>query len=447
MEVRRLDPSAGGLANILKNIEGRVAQQETRASGDVVIRQTLTTTDPVTGVSTVFGQLPDGSVGIQPFVGDTTPPPVPTTPIVNAKPGSVLISWDGQFVASAAQPRDFEHLNVIGHKVVGGLPTSTVTIGALRLPTESIVVPSNIAAVGETWCFGFTSEDYNKNKSIESINSASVMVSGMADDPAISAHLSSLDTALTAVETTADGKNAIYYNPSVAPSAPAGVPFRVGDLWFDTANDNRISTWSGTAWGAALLGNNAIYANIDAGKMTVGTLAAARLSARSITADKLVLVSTDNVMPEGDFSAGGIAWGVGGAYSIDPTGSRNGTTSFKIVNNNTQQLRLNTTSIPMDPLSAFRVSVWVKSDVGVPASGVSIYAQTFDISNTPTTSLVSFSAAASSNTYVKLSGMFTVPAGAIKGTFGFGTEAAFNSGNVWFDSFTATRAGDSEPTS
>ena len=88
--------------------------------------------------------------------------------------------------------------------------------------------------------------------------------------------------AATAAQTTADGKNKIYRQGTT----PTGT-FSVGDLWFDTSNDNRISRWDGSSWVQYGLGNLAI-ANLDAGKITTGYLAADRIQAASLDASVLV---------------------------------------------------------------------------------------------------------------------------------------------------------------
>lgn len=40
-------------------------------------------------------------------------------------------------------------------------------------------------------------------------------------------------------------------------TTPVGT-FTVGDLWFNTSNDNSISRWDGSSWVANTLGNNAL---------------------------------------------------------------------------------------------------------------------------------------------------------------------------------------------
>jgi hypothetical protein len=82
--------------------------------------------------------------------------------------------------------------------------------------------------------------------------------------------------AASAAQTTADGKNKVYRQNST----PTGT-FATGDLWFDTANGDRISRWSGSAWVQYGLGYQAI-SSIDAGTISVGTLNAARIAANSL---------------------------------------------------------------------------------------------------------------------------------------------------------------------
>ncbi len=107
--------------------------------------------------------------------------------------------------------------------------------------------------------------------------------------------------AATAAQTTADGKNKVFRQTS-APTASA-----IGDIWFDTDDDNRIYRWDGASWVANNLGNNAIanlsankltagtidasvitVSNINAGNISTGTLNADRIAAASITGSKLV---------------------------------------------------------------------------------------------------------------------------------------------------------------
>lgn len=296
---RRIGPDSAFIREFT-DVRKRVQHLETKPSGNIVIRETLTTEDPETGVKTIIGQLPDGSIGFQPFVGDITPPPVATQPIVTALPGTFTVQWDGLFVNNEEQPRDFEHVNVIGHKMSGTVTVLSLVVGVLRLPTETVYVEQDIAAAGETWQFSLESEDFNGNLAVRGARSPSVVMQSVASDASVNAaleeinldvlsaqnaavsaqnaanaaqqdadtvasNLSSTNTAVSAAQlkadqafnnaasaataagnaqTTADGKNRNWYQPD----QPAGTGHKVGDGWYDTDDNYKLRTWTGSIW-------------------------------------------------------------------------------------------------------------------------------------------------------------------------------------------------------
>ena len=95
---------------------------------------------------------------------------------------------------------------------------------------------------------------------------------------AAAAGAAAADAAAVAAQTTADGKNKVYRDPT----EPSGGTYTDGDLWFDTDDNNKVYRRTGSAWTAVVLGGNAI-ANIDAGSITAGTIAAGRISTSSLT--------------------------------------------------------------------------------------------------------------------------------------------------------------------
>jgi hypothetical protein len=98
--------------------------------------------------------------------------------------------------------------------------------------------------------------------------------------------IAAAQSAATAAQTTADGKNKIYRQGST----PTGT-FSVGDLWFNTSNDNAISRWDGSSWVLNTLGNNAL-ASISANKITAGTIDASVITVSNINAGN---ISTGNL--------------------------------------------------------------------------------------------------------------------------------------------------------
>ena len=148
--------------------------------------------------------------------------------------------------------------------------------------------PSVDVSEGDIW---FDTDDGNKQYYYNGTAWVSVQ------DTAIAA----AQSAATAAQTTADGKNKIYRQGTT----PTGT-FSVGDLWFNTSNDNSISRWDGSSWVANTLGNNALasisaskitagtidasvitVSNINAGNISTGTLAAARIATGSLDASKI----------------------------------------------------------------------------------------------------------------------------------------------------------------
>ena len=102
-----------------------------------------------------------------------------------------------------------------------------------------------------------------------------------------SSWVSAQDSAITAAQSTANGKNAIYRQGTTPTTPYTGTQFIIGDMWFNTSSDNAISTWNGTSWGSNALGNSAIYPNLSANKITTGTIDASVINVSNINAGNI----------------------------------------------------------------------------------------------------------------------------------------------------------------
>ncbi|TFC92033.1 MULTISPECIES: hypothetical protein [Cryobacterium] len=82
-------------------------------------------------------------------------------------------------------------------------------------------------------------------------------------------------------QTTANGKNKIIFSTAAA----SGTAYVEGDTWFKTTDALITGQWVFTsgAWAARTI-DNAVIANLDAGKISTGFLAAARIAAGTISA-------------------------------------------------------------------------------------------------------------------------------------------------------------------
>lgn len=96
-------------------------------------------------------------------------------------------------------------------------------------------------------------------------------------------------TAANTAQTTANGKNTVIFSTAVA----SGTAYASGDIWFQKAGAVIVGQWEfvSGAWAARTL-DNAVIANIDAGKITAGSIAAARIAAGTITA---AMIAADTI--------------------------------------------------------------------------------------------------------------------------------------------------------
>jgi hypothetical protein len=84
------------------------------------------------------------------------------------------------------------------------------------------------------------------------------------------AWVSAQDAAISTAQSTANGKNKVYYSPD----GPGSTANTAGDIWWQYASGIVIGQYvgaGGTSWTSAPIGN-AVIANLDAGKITTGYL-------------------------------------------------------------------------------------------------------------------------------------------------------------------------------
>lgn len=94
--------------------------------------------------------------------------------------------------------------------------------------------------------------------------------------------VSAQDGAISTAQSTANGKNKVYYDTA----APGSTPNTAGDIWWQYSSGVVVGQFvggGGTTWTSAPIGN-AVIANLDAGKITTGFLDVA--GSVVITSDK-----------------------------------------------------------------------------------------------------------------------------------------------------------------
>lgn len=168
--------------------------------------------------------------------GDTDPPPVPSTPIVDSYLGMLRVRWDGSFVAAAAQPFDFNRVEVHVGGTSGFTPSNNTLIASLRTTGYALTK----FAYGSNAFAKLIAVDELGNKSAASATSA-----GVATTPVVSADI---------------------FDGAVGTQ-------KLADLAVTTAKINDLAV------------NNAKIGDLDVGKLTAGTMSAlVTLSGRIATA-------------------------------------------------------------------------------------------------------------------------------------------------------------------
>lgn len=213
-----------------------------------------------------------------------------------------------------------------------------------------------------------------------------------ARDATIAAAAGAAQTA----QQTADGKNTVFYG-TAAPSNTTNPGTRTGDIWFVRNATTGVVTgqyeWSGSAWNARTL-DNAVIANLDAGKITAGTLDANRIAANTITADKLtVAAKADDLTINGRFtdlnaSSLPVGWTydtgtgfVGATYATSTTAAD--------IGSGTRALRMNSaanngarifasSTIPAAAGEKFGIQAWVKGAGAYAANAFSLIVYCYD---------------------------------------------------------------------
>lgn len=213
--------------------------------------------------------------------------------------------------------------------------------------------------------------------------------------------------------------------------------------------------------GSAIIDNAAIdyakIASIDLNVATVNSLNGQKITAKTLSVDKLLVGSLDNIIPDPYFFNNALDWGAPSAnYVFSTTGGRDGGTSLNIVSTAGGQLGRYSRRIQVTEGATYRVSAWARANVAVPRGALNIYVnRTVNGSTTVLTGTTiathvdvngatqAGNPAVAANVWVKLEGIYTVPAGTATIAFGVYKQTGLAGASIVnYDEFTAVRMGD-----
>lgn len=221
--------------------------------------------------------------------------------------------------------------------------------------------------------------------------------------------------------TTADGKSTIVRSANVAGGAGA---YKLGDQWWQYSGANVIAMWlhDGTQWVSYKM-NYQVLGQLDATNITVGELNAAILKGRSVTIDKLLITSMDNLIQDPGFEANTTAaWNLTSPTTNVATNPRTGARALAMGTQGSAYVGAMTApSFRVEEGEQYRVGFWIRAAAANTSSNpvaVRFNTGTTEASTPTATADIQLgyadgatSYANVSTTYARVSGLWTVPAG------------------------------------
>ncbi|WP_346922890.1 hypothetical protein [Glutamicibacter creatinolyticus] len=381
-------------------------------------------------------------------------PPKPAGFSASAQPGLIELRWNGKFEGDATSPLDLKH--VAGYVVASGeyldlSDQAGVMTGELGDNIQVQVTAGAYHVYFVAWSLA--------GKFSEAAGPVPVLVTAPADPIEIQGALDDLNERYDGVITEAGnlgsrlnqaeheltehdqrlGKNETDVNEALA-----------GDVDID-----RLAIGNGVIRDLVaqhIAGKTAAFQEVDIKNLfvTTGTLTEAVINrlwadvimSRKITAQMMAIGSFDNLIVDPDFTGDGSGWNMGDA-TVDPTGGRAGVPAAKLINKSAHQ---SVNSLPMRVAhdgESYRLTVWLKSDTEIPASGVILYLRSYNINGGYTYRSIT-SPVIPADTWYRLSGVVEVPPNSKGINFQVSSRNNFATGTLWFDYVSATRASDGE---
>lgn len=477
----KLDRLASDLANVkhqLHAVANSPQAQRTSVEGGA-----LEFNDEDGNLKAIMGAQDDG--GYTTVVVSGPVPPVPTNYGVDVDFGKAVVHWSGDFENALVAPSDWARTEVYaqpgefvtpsreyarGSMVAasGGSVTIGLTKGrwtfclvawsqAGRMSLASDPVTVDIPGYGDIVLAEIdAAETAIKNAGEMLVDGQQTLADKLANmgegmDPeqiaqdiatarqeAIDAALEEINAVEGSLTSLIGDKNTTTWSTDNPPTEYAGV---VGDTWIKLTSlgsggrEIERRRWSGTTWVVHKV-DGAVLSNVDASTITTGFLDVVnRIRAGSILADKLLIGSGGNLLPNPDFSTG---WG--SLLTVVPGEGKDGSNLVRISASTTTTGGYSGGTAGLDPLhskvtggSFYRVSAWVRSDVEIPPNSANLYVRAFTsqdgIDNTfswasPTT--IGNRDAIPANTWSLVSGIVEMPEGAIEATLGLYSRYTFD---------------------
>jgi hypothetical protein len=191
--------------------------------------------------------------------------------------------------------------------------------------------------------------------------------------------------------------------------------------------------------GTAQITNAKIAGGFDAAKITVGTLGADIIGAKTITADKVILSNTENLLVNPNFDNNGEGWSANALYTYSATDGANGEGSLLVGAATIQRgSDLGASNVqkygsPVTPGRTYRLSAMARTASPAPASSIRIFARVYKedgsafVFATGGAGEITNAAPTVTNTYAEVAGNVTIPAGYTRLVMGLYVQPSYTS--------------------
>jgi microcystin-dependent protein len=236
-------------------------------------------------------------------------------------------------------------------------------------------------------------------------------------DQAFEISKAAYNAALAAQNTaaTADGRLTVS---AASPITADGAGKAAGSVWFRKNGVNQFIEaweWTGSAWQSRAI-ENAMIATLDAAKINTGFLNSDRVEANSLSVRQLLVSNLTNLLEDSGFEVPLLttAWmNINANVSRVTTNTRSGGGALRMAASTSAYDGLRQkNAMAVQPGEVYRFSAWVRREGAnhtVGAVELSVAHGATEASTTATTAVAS-SPAGMSNSYVQISGTWTVPA-------------------------------------
>lgn len=333
---------------------------------------------------------------------DLTPP---TAPVLTGEMATISAAWDG-LLTTGAPSSGFRHVVSEVASSSGGTYTQ---VGQSLARRGSSTWPAD---VGVTRWVRFVAVDRLGRRSNPSA-SVQVTVRGVVDQAINDAIDEALEAANRA-QSTADGKVTISPNSPVLADG-SGKP--TGALWWRRNTPGAITglwEWSGSAWTVRPF-DESFVPQINIGSGTYGELDGVRLKADSVSARSILVSDYTNLVAGSDFEdAAKVPWDISGAaFTLSATAPRSGAQRLNIAAGASVRVARSLSNYDVQEGEEFYVELWARRDASFDGARAS---SKLSVRNKEDGSLVAAVSYAledlpAANSWTKLSGVFTVPAG------------------------------------